>query len=812
MSTTGSNLINATGAGRFDVAKTVEGLVEADRAAPQARIDKNKASYETQLSAYGVLKSSISSFQAIASPLSNPDTFNARSLAFPDSDFIRPEAIDPGAQLGTYQLEVTQVAQSQTLVSGELDEDQNLGDGTLTFNFMQRATQTVAGGVGHAKQVGTSSADESLSLSLNNVDISLVSTGNYTADLTSVVDKINESTDQSGVRAVLDGGDGIRLESVDGSDFTLGYNNDEGAGGGDGGATLSTFGMADVAFADKFVANEDKEALEIEVKDGDTIEDLVEKINKSDSDVQASILETDGKKQLMLTAPSGETQQLEITATGSAALNQFTFDHDDPASALLLTQEGRDSKLKVNGLDVRRSSNKVDDVIPGLTFTLDRAMASSSEKVTFTVTEDKTTAKQAIENFVEGYNALQATFINLTGVKTADPEEGIEEDQVGVLSRDATAKGLYNSVRSILSAGSGAQDQEIFLAELGIRTKLDGSLEFDDTKGSDGKTDFDRMIDKDFDRLQSLFALSMDTSHSEIEISTARDIGSITSGTYELEITQEPERSVTTLHDYDNWLFPGGTGFKVEIGDGSSGGGTISTGFLDLTDISGPAISAAGAHEEFAKALEDKINADENFKRDDITIRVEAVWDDPTLDWELKFTSEKYGDNREISFSAINDPGNAFGLAGNVETVDGKDVQGSINGEEGFGSGDYLLPKLGGTMSGVNFKVGEGTLGTSTFTFERGMAGDLNALLARATRSTSSDTDPSEIGMREKTLNDKLEGLEKDQETLDERLEKARKKYTKEYSLLDSIMRNFSRSQETLTNLLTSWQASLSNK
>jgi len=817
---TGSNIISAVGAGSgLDVAGIVDGLVEADKAAPQARIDSQKTTYEAQLSAYGVLRSSISAFQDVLAPLSNPDTFNARSLAFPESNFIRPESIEPGAQLGTYQLEVDQVAQSQTLVSKEIDSEQNLGAGKVTFNFVKPATHTVTSGVHPAVQ-GPPTADDSLLLELNGVDIPLKSTGNFADNVDLALDAINDAAPDSGVYARrVPAPNSIELYTEDGSPFEMRVDTSEGIAGGNGDARLDEFGMVHITHAEKFAINDEHEPLEIELLDGDTLDDLVEKINKADRGIQASVIETDGKKQLMLIGPSGEAQQMEIEVEGadgnpaSADLQKLAFDHDDANSPMLLTQEGRDAEIRVNGLRVVRDSNNVDDVIPGLTFTLDKAMTDPGDKVTFTVTESKETAEQAILNFVEGYNALQATFNNLTGVTTASPEEGIEEDQVGILNRDSTTKQLYQNVKGILSSAAGAGDQEIFLAELGIRTKLDGTLEFDDTQGSDGKTDLERMLDENFDRLEALFALSMDTSSPHIEINTARDIGNILSGTYDIEITKEPTQAQTTLKAFDDWILddpadgspnvPGSgdsTAFKLEIGDGTDGESTISTNTLNLKEI----IDAANptTHQEFADALEKAINNDENFKRDDLTVNVEAVL--VGTEYELVFTSDKYGDNRQIGFTDVVDPNNKFGLgnAADVVKVDGGDVEGSINGEEAFGSGNVLLPAIGGTMTGVNFIVEPGSLGTSTFTFERGVAGDLNAMLANATRTTSTDTNPSELGLRETNINEGLSRLEREQEELDARLEKVRARYQAQYSAMDAIMSQFQRDSSTLDNLL----------
>ncbi|MFC6669789.1 flagellar cap protein FliD N-terminal domain-containing protein [Marinobacterium aestuariivivens] len=114
-----ANIISSLGIGSgIDTTSLVSQLVEAERAPVQNRLDSRQEKLEAQISAYGTLKSALSEFQGILSPLANNDTFNARSVAFPETDVITPNSLDAGAQTGTYQIEVVDVARSQSLVMG----------------------------------------------------------------------------------------------------------------------------------------------------------------------------------------------------------------------------------------------------------------------------------------------------------------------------------------------------------------------------------------------------------------------------------------------------------------------------------------------------------------------------------------------------------------------------------------------------------------------------------------------------------------------------------------------------------------------
>ncbi|WP_370298988.1 flagellar filament capping protein FliD, partial [Pontibacterium sp.] len=132
------SIIKSLGAGSgIDTTGLVSSLVEIERASKEKTLDSKQEKLEAQISAYGTLKSSLSELQSAMSSLADNDTFNARSVSFPDSDVITPNSVDPGAQTGTYQIEVDQVAQAQSLATGSYaDKEAALNEsGTLTISF-----------------------------------------------------------------------------------------------------------------------------------------------------------------------------------------------------------------------------------------------------------------------------------------------------------------------------------------------------------------------------------------------------------------------------------------------------------------------------------------------------------------------------------------------------------------------------------------------------------------------------------------------------------------------------------------------------
>lgn len=407
-----TNIVSALGGGSgIDTIKLVQQLVEVEKAPQQQRLDSKKETLDAQISAYGTLKSSLAEFQKMLAPLADNDTFNARSVSFPETDVITPAALDADAQTGSYQIEVIDVAQAQALAMNTAVDDKN-------------ASMSVSGAL-------------------------TISLGTWTYD---------------------------------------GVGNDN-----------------PVSFAE----NEDQTALTLDIVADDSLQDIADKINAADSDVQASVLLVDGNYQLMISAPSGSDNALRISADDTDLNNMFAFNETLHAN-VTETQQGNNAELKVNGLTVFRESNEVKDVIQGLEFTINKA--SPGDKFTFAITADKNTAEEAIRGFVEAYNTFYQTAKSLTGVST-DAETN--ETTRGDLAKDGSAKALLSSIRGVISSAVPGVSEFNALSNVGILTKLDGTLEIVDK-------DFKAAIADNFDKVAAIFAPQTSSTSSFVDVSIGK--------------------------------------------------------------------------------------------------------------------------------------------------------------------------------------------------------------------------------------------------------------------------------------------------
>jgi flagellar hook-associated protein 2 len=131
------------------------------------------------------------------------------------------------------------------------------------------------------------------------------------------------------------------------------------------------------------------------------------------------------------------------------------------------------AKLTIDGLAVTRDSNTIDDAVAGLSFTIKSAGSS-----TLSIAKDEAGVEANVKKFVDAYNTLM-TFINTETNVT--PVNDTSKPVVGALVGDSSVRSLVNTIRSELVSPQG-EGAIRALADMGITTKKDGTLEMDSDK------------------------------------------------------------------------------------------------------------------------------------------------------------------------------------------------------------------------------------------------------------------------------------------------------------------------------------------
>jgi len=122
----------------LDLGTLVSGLLEAERAPTENRLNLKQQNITTELSAFGLLRSSLAQFQGSLSGLQSSTAFNAKAITASDSS-VFSTSVESFADLGSYSVEVTALARTQSLASNAASAfttvNDVIGSGTLTIQF-----------------------------------------------------------------------------------------------------------------------------------------------------------------------------------------------------------------------------------------------------------------------------------------------------------------------------------------------------------------------------------------------------------------------------------------------------------------------------------------------------------------------------------------------------------------------------------------------------------------------------------------------------------------------------------------------------
>jgi flagellar hook-associated protein 2 len=193
--------ISSSGIGSgLDVDNLVKSLMAAE-SAPLNNYDAKTAAYQNKLAAYGKVSTAVATFQGALTSLNSTSTFSALSTASSNKDVLTAST-STGAVPGTYKVNVTQLAQAQSLVSGgKASTSAMIGAGaktTLSFQFGSVKGGTF-GSSGSALGLGVAASGiAGGSLTINGTAISTNGTTRSARDLAAV---INDESDVTGVVA-----------------------------------------------------------------------------------------------------------------------------------------------------------------------------------------------------------------------------------------------------------------------------------------------------------------------------------------------------------------------------------------------------------------------------------------------------------------------------------------------------------------------------------------------------------------------------------------------------------------------------------
>ncbi len=142
------------------------------------------------------------------------------------------------------------------------------------------------------------------------------------------------------------------------------------------------------------------------------------------------------------------------------------------------TQAASDARVSVQGIgEVRRATNQISDLIPGVT--LDLKQAGGGPTVVSVANDSEATSK-SINDVVTMLNDLIGYSDDNDKIDRVESEKGVT-NVFGSLSRSSLDDAAVEALkRAIANSNSGSEGSTVrILADLGITTKRDGKLAFD---------------------------------------------------------------------------------------------------------------------------------------------------------------------------------------------------------------------------------------------------------------------------------------------------------------------------------------------
>ena len=251
------------------------------------------------------------------------------------------------------------------------------------------------------------------------------------------------------------------------------------------------------------------DAIDLTVTAGMSLADLADTINaESDATgVQATILQVSSSsyRLVLSTVETGEAISASAVS-GDDVLSSLGITDGSGAFADVL-QEPQDAILTLDGIEVTRNNNDIDDLLDGVTLhlyqtTQDDPDVESEVSITLEVGADVSSAKTAIQALVDAYNAFRE-------YSTAQQSLGSD----GTAAEDAVLFGdgtLRSATLSIYSALTRTVDGEA-MSLIGLSFDSDGTLVIDEDT-------LDNALLDDLDAVKSLLGFQMDASSSQLQL------------------------------------------------------------------------------------------------------------------------------------------------------------------------------------------------------------------------------------------------------------------------------------------------------
>ena len=470
-----------TGGSGLNIKQIVDSIVNAETAPKKDLIDKKIekqniaiSDLATVVSDLNDLKTDVLNFKNKTKLVTSTTNTTASSLTISSPSSARTFSSD---------LNITSLATSQTLeFSGFSLPTSSTGSGTITIDFGQWLSgastdndslfskASITSGSSLGTPISHSSLKGTITLLSEGGDLSSTSFTVTGTDMAgnSVTETITgptfgNSTEGSQVFKTVT--NIVPNNTVVGGQVTVGHN-------------AATFGT-----------NSAKSGKTVTIGSGSTLNTLSNTLNNVEGVSTNIINKGDGTYSLLIRSETGLNNALRLTvseASGDAGLSTFNTTSDNASHQ---TVAASDASINVDGVNITRSSNTINDLFDGYTLDL-KTTTSSSFRVTSSL--DKTTALSTLKDFIDTINLSRTKLNEFTRTGSQDVEEGSLKSNIAV-------KNIKDGINSVITGEIiGFGNNSMYLSELGVRTNADGTLTVDETT-------FNKQIDNNSTVFDSIF-------------------------------------------------------------------------------------------------------------------------------------------------------------------------------------------------------------------------------------------------------------------------------------------------------------------
>ena len=455
------DLIGALGAGSgVDVKALAQSLVDVEKLPREAAFNEKIDDQERRIAGYSALMLTLETVKTAFQKLNDLTDFNAGTVSNSAPNTISAVTTS-AATPGRHTIEVQQLAAAQRDASNAFTTKTDVLNGGNPFSL----TLTLGGTAQSSIRVATDTPQ-------------------------GIVDAIN-AADQGVMAQIIDTGDAskpykIVLSGPIGLDGAFSYSTDDASG---------------IARADKLTFQAATSSgtisvggVSVEVTAGQTAAEVAEAVREA---LAASAFITGVAGRSIVAGANAGELTLQWAASDGAAPLLVAADADSTGAAVTSTQaigfvagsvlgsvdlahtpltSATDAIVVVNGLSITRSSNAVDDVIPGVY--LDLLSANVGAPADIRITRDTAVIKENLQAVVKTYNDAVSDIAILTGARSDDPEDIYS----GSLQGDSTVRRIQSQLRGLFINDSSTPGSSVSaFRDIGLDVDRNGVMTIDES-------------------------------------------------------------------------------------------------------------------------------------------------------------------------------------------------------------------------------------------------------------------------------------------------------------------------------------------